>query len=150
MPTAAGAREIRRDEGRERKGDRGRGGLLRLRIPPIPIFRPRCIGPRRALGVHFFLGVGGRDFARGCGVKPLRLVVLHTPNSEMQARKVPAQFQGIRKPPVRLESGFADFRRWNRDEDSRVVKHLHRPGHDANQGNRPPENAQVAQVLEWS
>ena len=153
MSAAAGAREIRRDEGRKRKRDGGSGGLLRLRIPltPIPL-RPRCIGPRRAFAVHFFLGVseGGRDFARGSGVKPLRLVIPHTPNSETQARKVPAQFQGIRKPPVRLESGFADFRRWNRDADSRRVKHLHRPGHDINQGNRPPENAQVAQVLEWS
>lgn len=132
MPTTAGAREIRRDEGRERKGDGGSGGLRRLRIP-IPL-SPRCIGPRRALGVHFFLGVGGRDFAWGSGVKPLRLVIPHTPNSEMQARKVLAQFQGIRKPPVRLESGFADFRRWDRDADSRAVEHLHRLGHDINQG----------------
>jgi len=147
MTTAACPGDKRRKIRRERERDRGSGGLLWLRIP---ILYPRCIGPRRALAVHFFLGVGGRDFARGCGVKPLRLVVLHTPNSEMQARKVPAQFQGIRKPPVRLESGFADFRRWDRDADSRRVKHLHRPGHDINQGYRPPENAQVAQVLEWS
>ena len=119
MSAAAGAREIRRDEGRERKGDGGSGGLLRLRIP-IPLC-PRCIGPRRAFAVHFFLGVseGGRDFAGRCGVKPLRLVILHTPNSETQARKVPAQFQGIREAPVRLETGFADFRRGDREADSR-------------------------------
>ena len=118
MPTAAGVRENRRDEGRERERDRGGNRVVRLRIPTL---YPRSICRFGAFAVHFFLGVseGGRGFAGRGGVKPEWLVGFHTPNRKMQVRKIPAQFHAIRKPPVRLETGFANFLGRNREADSR-------------------------------
>ena len=113
MPTAAGVRENRRDEGRERERDRGSNRVVRLRIPLciVSIFRHRA-------AIHFF-GEGGRGFAGRGGVKPEWLVGFHTPNRKMQVRKIPAQFHAIRKPSVRLETGFANFLGRNREADSR-------------------------------